>query len=242
MHVRYGSYAHAEGEVALSYDIEPLRTEAGTIYAQMHRYQLQGALVADSESAMDAVYAALVAAYYDGRDLALVYTAGGDTSLLLESSACNGGTKVVRPPSLPEMRNAAYTAYLPYSITVEGEKAVTSRDTDLISFSETIQRSGGGPRYELRETLNSFPIKQQTRQQTIYRMTQSGTAVGLYSYPTPPGPIFPSALLEAPTVTLVSPKRRGGTLNARGYTEWAVQWSYSFASASPLGATPNLWR
>lgn len=242
MHVRYGSYAHAEGEVALSYDIEAMRTEAGTVYAQMHRYQLNGALVADSESAMDAAYAALAAAYYDGRDLALVYTAGGDTSLLLESANCNGGTKVTRPPSLPEMRGAAYSAYLPYSITVEGEQPVTSRSTDLLSYSETIQRSGGGPRYELRETLNSYPIKQQTRQQTIYRMVQSGSAVGLYSYPTPPPPIFPSAMLEAPTIVLVSPKRRGGTLNSRSYTEWAVQWSYTFASASPLGATPNLWR
>jgi hypothetical protein len=228
--------------VALAYDLEPLRGESGTIYAHAHRYQLQGALVADSESAMDAAYAALAAAYYDGRDLALVFTAGGDTTLLLETASCNGGTKVTRGPSLPEMRNAAYTAYLPYAITVEGEIEATGRNTDLLSFTETIQRSGGGPRYAMRETLNSLPIRQQVRRSTIYRVTQSGTAVGLYSYPQVPPPLFPAALLEAPVVTLVSPKRRGGAINSRTYTEFAVQWSYSYESAGPMAGSPTLWR
>lgn len=237
MQVQYGSYTHAEGEVAIARQLEPVRDQSGTLRATVHRYNLQGVLTADSESAMDTAVSNLIAAYVDGSDLALLFTVGGNTQLALASSDCIGGTRVTRPPEFPDMRGAGYTAYLPYAITVEGEIAASSSaDTvGLLSYSETVQYSGGGPRYAHRETLQGAPIKQQVRRQTINRMTQSGEAVGYIGYPTPPPPLFAGALVESPQITLVSPRWRGG----RGYTEYRVAWSYVFESASPLLAAPN---
>lgn len=243
MHVRYGSYAHAEGEVELAWERDPIRSEGGDLLAIVTRASLSGQLLSDSESNMDAAWSALVAAYVDGQDLALVYTATGDTSLLLESARCNGGTRVTKPPSLPPMRGPAYSLILPYSIVVEGEEEVTNRDTDLLSFTESLTVSGGGPRFAVRETLDGYPIRQQVRAATTFRATQSGSATGLYGYPIVPPPLFPGAMVEAPQVTRVTPRRRGASGTRLSYTEYAVQWQYQYESPGPLGRNfPTVWR
>lgn len=242
MQVSYGNYTHNEGEVALRINKETLRTEADTPYATLETWTLDGVLVAGSEAAMDTAVAALETAYgSDGQDLALQLTGGGNTTLALDSSACNGGTRVTQRPSFPDFRGAAYVAYLPYSITVVGEVPISSRATNLLRFTESVSRSGGGPRFGVRETLNSRPVVQTLRRFTKYIATQSGTASGLYSYPVPPTPINPGALIEAPEVSYTTPKRRGTGTSANDYTEWTVSWTYRMESASPILGGPNIW-
>lgn len=242
MQVKYGDYTHSEGEVSLRVDRQTLYNEAELPYAVRETWNLEGVLIQDNESAMDTAVTALDAAYAtDGRDLALTLTAGGNSYLVLDSSACNGGTKVTQRPSFPDFRGAAYTAYLPYSITVAGEVEVTGRNTNVLSFTEQISRSGGGPRFAVRETLDGLPVKQQVRRFTKYIVTQTGSATGLYGYPVPPRAIAPGALIEAPQITQITPRRRGTGSSARDYTEYQTTWTYRMESASPVLGGPNIW-
>lgn len=242
MRVRYGTYTHEEGEVSLSISRDAIETEGGDIIGVEERWTLTGNLIASSETAMNSSVQALLTAYNrDGKDLALLLSSGADSALVLRSQDCDGGTKVIQRPSFPDFRGPAYTGYLPYSIAVMGTRDTTGGEDGLISWTEQISREGGGPRFGMRETLNGYPIKQQLRQATIYRVKQSGQATGRYSYPTPASPLWPAALMEAPKVTHSTPTRRGSS-GRRQYVDWTVSWEYSFESAVPLRGSPSIWR
>jgi len=186
--------------------------------------------------------AQLTAAYaVDGRDLVLLLPSGSPSHLQLLSRDCNGGTKVMQRPSFPDFRGAGYTGYLPYSIVVEGTRDITGGEDGLLNFSEQLSFEGGGPRFGLRETLNGLPIRQQLRRATIYRATQAGTATGRYSYPTPPRPLWPGAMPEAPKIVYQAPRRRGSAGRDR-YTEFVTSWQYVFESPAPLRGRPTIWR
>ena len=104
-------------------------------------------------------------------------------------------------------------------------------ETALRSFEETLSFSGGGPKYGHLETLAGPPVKQLLRQQTVYRVGQSGQAIGLYQRPTAPLPIWPQAQVESGVRRLSSPKRRRDD-----YTDFSIDWSFRFESATPLVA------
>lgn len=243
MRIRYGSYTHAEGEVALSITNQVIESEAGDPISEIRRWQLQGELLADSEASMDSSVRSLLAAYsVDGKDLALLLSTGNESALVLRSSDCVGGTRVRERPSFPDFRGAGYVSRLPYSIVVEGEVDLTGGgDVNVVAFSETLRLEGGGAKFGMRETLNGLPIRQRLRVATIFRAVQSGEATGRFSYPTPPPPLFPSALVGAPTVERTSPRRRSRTGRYR-YDTFTISWQYVYESAVPLRGNPNILR
>jgi hypothetical protein len=82
--------------------------------------------------------------------------------------------------------------------------------------------------------LNGPAIKQMVQQQTTYRVTQSGRAVGYMGYPFPAAPIWPDAWhSDSSSVTRKLP-RLSGSGSSAVETEFEVTWSYQFESASPL--------
>ncbi len=241
MFIQYGSHQHQPGEIQLSISKETLFTDADTPYATRERWDMSGMLVGDDQSDINSQVSSLLNAYsQDSQDLTLKLTEGGDSHLRLRSRDCIGGTRVIAPPSFPDNSDAAYVTFLPYTVAVEGIVALANPATALLSFSETIVRSGGGPRFGLIEPLIGRPIKQLLKRNTIFRAVQRGTATGLYQRPVPPLPLWPDALKQAPEITLDSPRVRGAGASLT-YTHFTISWQYEFESATPLLGSPHAW-
>ena len=237
MFLKYGDHAHAVGECDIAIAIEALETDAGTPYAQRVRWDIRGLLTGEDASEINEKVIALKTAYSENaRDLTILLPNGTTaSSQRIVSANTTGGTRVVSA-SFPTMDRAGYVTNYQYSVVVEAEIPLDDIQTALRSFSESLSFTGGGPRYGHLETLNTAPVKQLLRQQTVYRVEQVGQAVGLYARPTPPLPIWPAAQIESGARRLGSPKRR-----RNDYTDFDINWSYRFESASPLVGSPHVW-
>lgn len=244
-YVKYGTYAHDAGEVEVSISEEILETDAATPYARMVRWDLVGMLIGSSAQDIDTKAAALKAAYAEnGKDLSLmIVNDAGNTvkaDCSITSTDATGGVRVIRPPSFPAMRNAAYVTYLPYTITLEAEIPVADAPTLLRSFEERLTFSGGGPRYGMLEPNRGAPIRQRLKEQTIWRAEQTGRAVGLYSRPSAPLPLWPAWLVERGTFGKTGARRRGSGASL-SYTDFDISWAYSFESPIQLIGNPRSW-
>ena len=239
MRLKYGNYLHANGEVALNITKSTIFGPDQIPQSIQESWIIEGKLLPTETQSVNSLVAGLSDAYsYDGLDLALLDVDGSSTSLYLNSRDCTGGTQVTMHPSFPTSRDAALITNMPYKIVVRGSIPIISsgRNGYIVSWRETVQRSGGGPKFAFTETLYGRPIPQRLRRYTTFHTTQVGSAVGRFSYPIIPPPIWPSALVEAPNIIELSPKRR-----AQGdYENYEVQWRYRFESAIPLIGGPTI--
>lgn len=239
MILSWGNYSHEDGEVSLSVQATVELNAAQAVKWVRKVFQISGYLVADTSTEMKTRALALESAYaQNGRDLKLKDGAL-TTHLTLLNADCYGGTRITQRPSFPDLSNAALVTFLPYQITVEGLVA-DANALSTVAFEERIARSGGGPRKGFLEPLTGEPIEQLLKKRTVYKVTQSGSAVGLNGYPTPPIPLWPSALMEAPDIQQQAPRRIGDGA-ASSYTEFGITWTYRFESRTPLIGTPNVW-
>lgn len=240
MYVTWGGYEHDSGEVQINWRGSALQAATGEVYAQRRTIDLFGVLQASSQTALHAKIGELLEAYSEpGRDLTLRFANGTPSHLSLKSAECIGGTRVVGPVSFPSNRDGAYAVSIEYTVSVEGDLA-GEISTNTLSFSETLTFSGGGPLEGYLEPRNARPVRQLLSQFSVYRATQSGTAVGLYRYPLVPAAIWPGKAVRQPKVVPVSPRRQGSG-NDVIYTDFAVSWEYEFASEDPLVGTPTRW-
>lgn len=242
MRIRYGTYSHEIGEADLSVSRELEENVSGVAYAIRETWTLQGQLQGTSQSNMQAKCVALEAAYAeDGKDIALLKSNNSPTHLQMLSDDTYGGTKVIGRPTFPTQRFASYNTFLNYQIVVQGLKRVSNAELyDL--FTERIITSGGGPRYGMLEPLTGFPIRQLLKRNTIYRVTQQGSAIGRNARPLPPSPLWPNRLVEAPIIERDHPTRHKNITELElEYTAWPISWTYQFASDRRLIGGPNLW-
>lgn len=242
MYIRYGTYTHSLGEAAVFISREPVETDAKTTYAVRERWDIQGMLPNPTGvlSDMSAAVNALEVAYaYGGYDLTLLLPDGTNSQHLLDSSRSIGGTRVVKPLSYPDGTGAEYVTMRTFNVSIEAMIPI-SGPTNLLSFHETLAFAGGGSQYGHLEPLAGMPVRQLLKRNTVYKVTQHGRAVGLYSYPITPYPIWPAYLLQTPDITRGTPRRIGfgGAVN---YTEFPIEWSYKFESPLPLSGNPSRW-
>lgn len=236
MRVRYGNYTHAVGEAGISRVAEALFNEAGVGYATKWRWTMQAMLSGSSEADLAAKVDALQAAYsVDGLDLVLLLTSGSPSPHVLRSSDCMGGTRVVQPPSFPDMRGAANVTHLNYTVVVEGDVRRTNGPA-LESFRETLQLHGGGRRFGYLEPPRGRPIRQLLKQQTKCVAVQSGTAVAYDAWYVPTA-IFPAYQEDDyPPVTYEGPFKDAG-----GYYRYTTSWQYTFEADIRLSGKPRHW-
>lgn len=242
MFLAYGDYRHPLGQPAIVISRRTLFSAANTPLAVVERWEINGLLQAGSPAEMSQKITALEAAYaYGGGDLVL-YLPNGTTasSHCLINAETLGGVRVARPPSYPQGHGAEYATIRTFSVALEAELPVLPLDTALVSYRETLEFKGGGPRFGHLEPLIGLPIKQLLKRNTIFRATQRGEAVGWVAYPTPPLALWPAALVEAGTLHMASPRRRGAG-EALAYTDFPISWSYQFEAALPLSGAPNVW-
>lgn len=239
--IRYGSYTHPAGEVVLSVSRVAISGMSKNPWAERVQINMTGQLLGTSVSDLNTKIDNLISGYaYDNLDFKVLLN--GSTSLRLSvlSSATLGGIRVIRPPSFPSNRDAAYVTFMPFSIGLEAEIAVTDPETLLESFVETLAFSGGGPIDVHLVTAVGLPQKQRPRQHLPYEVIQSGSAMGLYTYPTVPLPLWPADLVKAPAINQTG-GRLVGSGSSRRYMHFGITWRYEFKSALPMLGNPNNW-
>lgn len=241
MILAYGNYRHALGEASLAIRRETLFGPAGVPRALRERWTIHGMLQADSPIELTTAIAELEAAYTVGDQSATLFLPDGvtPTAHRLDTSQALGGVRVARRPSFPRGAGSEYATYRSYTIELEAEFANHGSEAALLDWHETVSFSGGGPRWAYLATLAGAPIQQTLQQQTPYRATQSGLAVGHFGYPQPADPLWPSAWHQDQGGVWRELPRRVGSGPHAADLEYAVRWTYEFESASALLGTPT---
>ncbi|OHB81789.1 MAG: hypothetical protein A2W31_06590 [Planctomycetes bacterium RBG_16_64_10] len=240
IHLIYGSHAHDSGECAVQWSADPIITN-GTRTGVKYIVDVRGRLHGDTQAALTTAIAALESAYdQDNKDIGLLFSDGTRTAHYLSARSCRGGTRVTRL-SYPLGDGGQYSTYRDYQITVEAEVAAEDDESGILEWSETVTQIGGGRQYGFLETLNGAPQEQILKQQTVYRATQQGEAVGAKKYPPPAPPIWASRFCNDRSQVSHTSPRKVGTLKGEEYTEYRTSWSYVFESAEPLSGLPTPW-
>jgi hypothetical protein len=238
MILQYGSYRHGQNEVAISISSEELRTQSEVLYGFRQRWTLTAfpGLEDSTQQNLTADIQALVNAYsQDGGDLVLYLDDGVTPSAhTLRNANTLGGTHA-RPISFPTGTGAEYSTYRSYSMEVWGDVPLTGNNL-LLEYEEHFETTGnGGPINVAIPVATSPAIMQQTAAFSPVHATQSGRAKGLYAYPQPMQPIFPSLLVNQSVVIHYGSPR----LRRNSYYEFPVAWTYPYLTNIGLQSTPN---
>lgn len=234
MYLQYGSYRHELSEAGISVS-KSVERQNGVPCAMREVWSIRGELQAETQELLTAAYDELCQAYSrDGGDLTLWLPDGTTrSSLFVRNSQTLGGTRVIGRPSISD-EPGNYSNYIRYGITVEATIPLINDGIGLTQYTQTITKSGGGPKWILIPVLKGPPVRQQVLEQTPYRVTQSGEAIGYLGQPEPEQPINSQHLHQDQSqVTRVTP-RKAGTTGRYTETDFRTAWSYVFESANPI--------
>jgi hypothetical protein len=174
----------------------------------------------------------------NNQDLVLIANDGSIAQRLLNAGSTTG-TRCLGGVNYPSYKGAQFATYRDFNFTVQATYPIGTGPV-LLDFLETVESSGSGPVIDFQLPANAAPIPVQLYGQTPNRLIQQGYAVtqGLtpVSYATPPGPLFKSSLLMAPTF-----KRSVKRVGAKKW-ECRVEWAYTMGAVGSLGGLPNSWR
>lgn len=164
--------------------------------------------------------------------IALLGDDGSPTPFLLDPSRCLQGPSLI-DMSFPVEESDVYVTGLSYRVVYEALQFV-NRNSDLLEFEEEVSEDPGGLSYVYVGGAVNFPERQVATQHKSYKYVQSGSAVGLMTYPVIPPPIWPFALMAAPRISMSSPRVKG-TID----TEFRINWEYGFEWHSKLVGVPH---
>lgn len=249
MQLRIGTYPFDANGTEITTRTEIFRNDATVPYKRKDSMQVQGYLSItgstpqeqqDNCTAQMSELTSVLAKPY--QDIVFLTNDGSESATFLKNQGSINGVVVTSGPNFPDGMSG-YTAVQRFDFTAEAEYYLPNNsgvniNTLLLSFTETLSFSGGGPRYIWKESIRGLPQKQLTCANTIYKVTQSGSSVGLRAYPLPPGPKWPANLLHSPDITKTTPKKMG----LSNYEGYGINWSYEFASGTPLLGVPTLWK
>ncbi len=191
---------------------------------------------ADCKAKMDAIEAAFYVPY---GDLLILNDDGSNSTNCIASSGTLNGVKPGRL-TWGDAAGAQFTTWRQLSCDFSWETRAPGLSlTFLTEFSETVRVQGGTPLTGVREPIN-IPVSAVDEFILVpmqkYVVTQQGRAVGLFSLPTAPAPLYPNP--NTNPLSNTTPSRIGpGT-----YEKYAVEWSYSWEfGALPFLPIANLW-
>lgn len=239
MYIKVGTdYTFPIGSTDLQITRNVLETEAEQPHAVVIKWAFRILLIGTGATDVDAKVALLNSAFgSNGKDFRLTMPNGTTNSQhVLLNSGSIGGTRIRKLPSVDTFGGAGGITNIQMTAEVEAEYPLAGSDSLYRSFEETLTFEGGGQQVGFLLPLYGSPIKQTLRQRDSYRVTQQGSAVGLYSRPPIPPPLFAAHQLRAPTKMLKSPR-----LRVSSFVDWAVSWNYQFESATPIQGDPNQW-
>lgn len=238
MTIVYGSYSAASDTVSVSINRTTTLNQAMESYITTHHWTLTGQVHGDTQNEVVANLLLLEAAFSrSGKDLKLIGNDGTTVCHALLNAGSISGVRITQPPSYPNGEGAELTTFRNFTISAEADYYFApSKVSQLLSFSESVSMTGGGPMFDMIELINGPALRYRIRNRTAWRATQSGQAVGRSSYPTPPLPIWPGFEVRDPQLQLSSPQWLG-----KSYTNWGVSWSYEFAASESLAGFPHVW-
>lgn len=238
MYLQFGTYRHASSEVGATFSRTALINAARQTYGYRVQLGIEGFLQAADVPSLTTAINQLVNGYTTQgftQGVGLFNDDGSPTSHVILPGQTLAGIKVIEGPSFEDWHGAEYTSYRRYRLRLEAE--IRDHTVRLLAFTESLTLEGGGPRRLVKELLAGLPQEQIVALYTPFRAMQIGSAVGQFAYPAPPPPIFPLAEQQPERkITPKTPKRDGLT-----YTEYQIDWSYTFLSALPLVGLPNRW-
>lgn len=238
---RYGNYQHQPGEVRLDdVSVDVQWNDGGQAWARTERWTLGGELVGNTTDELTLQILRMVAGYsLQGQSAGFFKGTGGGTAHILLSDGALGGVRVIKAPSFPKGDQTEYISIRSYQIVLEA--TFVDPNIQLLRFQESLQtQAPGGPLYGHSAPIIEIPRKYITRLYTPCRVIQVGSATGLFDWPKPPPPIWPSALFENPPPNKHSP-RRYGRPGQPSWTEYQIDWQYVFEAVTPLIGVPNRW-
>jgi len=172
-----------------------------------------------------------------GGDLPSGVTSGAVTTSV-RTEASGRVTRTVSGAYRGAGAEAAANAARPAGVLVESELSVQTppgevgfryvvvgpATGDLLSWQETVTKSGGGQPLKAFTYSGITPLLMHAEREP-YRVTQSGSAVGQSGYPAAPGPYYPADLARSPERSYAN----------RAPNEYEVTWSYEFLFATDPG-------
>ena len=225
MFIQYGNYRHAGAEGSFVLSREFTIGDTGNINGVTERWDITGRLEAPDRAQLTVALLALETAYSVG-DLDLVFIdVDGVTPTAHNLISANSitGTRITNFDYV-DSRNAEYSTFRHYAISVEADFDLSPFGTSLIeSFQDSLTfTSTGGPRFVVRTTLNGPPVRQQVAARTPVQAVQTGSATGRFSQPLPVDPIYPlDEQLDRRQVTTTQSRNEGRT-------SFTTNWTYTY--------------
>lgn len=177
-------------------------------------------------------------------DLTLYCDDGSVSATLLPNATSLSGVRITGL-AYRNNQGAEYVLFRKFSFTATASYAVPGSQTLLLDFHETLTFTGGGPKFVVRNAINTTPQRQLVYPSTVSFCTQQGYAIGYRGYPQVPLPKFPQSFLDSPDIKKDSPKReRPGVGQSQGlYSGYRIEWTFRFGDGTPLfsNVNPTLW-
>lgn len=157
-----------------------------------------------------------------------------ESAWALRANECMDGPKVV-DSGFPQDPQNVYATGTSYSVSMMGRRAVRSAARNpILEFTEEIDPRGGGPIVGYVGGALNYAERQVFKQFDPWTCVQRGSAVGLYGWPIPPGPIWPQAQLERMIPRKVAPRVLGPIQQ-----EFEITWEYKFGWPFALTGNPH---
>ena len=217
----YGSFSHEPNEANLVSMSSQVRFgPRNKTLSQTKTVSLFGEIQASSVTAIISRINEIETAYSTNR-LDFRYTVDGS----LAHSLLNGGSSsgvTVTSRSFPRGDGAELATKRSFAITLQATYDVAGADSELVSWTESIETIGtGGPKFEIVDTVNG-PVAVYIAVRSIQSYHQTGMAVGYTTYPDPPGPVNPAGeMLDRRRISRISGRNMGNQI--RFFT---TKWSY----------------
>jgi hypothetical protein len=234
---KYGSYSHTSGTVDLvNFNTDRILDGRGKAQLVRKSMSIQGTLIGTgTQGNLKSQIEELETAYsVNGRDAVLLHDDGTQSAHTLTNGRSVGGV-IVASLNYPVGGAGEYATQRSYTISLHADYLATGAD-NIVSWNDTVSITGtGGPRKVVLSTISGPAVVQTLAQRTPVRATQSGSGVGFNSWPPPPRPFSAqNEEQERRSIKRTQPERRN-----RQFSNYAISWSYSFSSASPLIGYPS---
>lgn len=238
MQLKWGTYPFPVSGVKVTSGRKVERAKDDLPWRYIDKLNCDGFLEGTSQADLTAKQLALEAALLRPfRDLVLVQDDGSASATLLSNADSITGVVVTDGPNFADTAGSEYATQRHFTFAAEADYPFPQTGPrTILEWSETVAVSGGGPLYVCKPALVGPPQRQLVYEQTACLATQTGFAVGRSDYPLVAPPLWPFALKEAPEVRRKDPTKRG-----QSYTEYRIEWSYSFEWPFPLVAAPTRW-
>jgi hypothetical protein len=230
----YGSYFHDANDCSVVISHRTQETDSGLPYEDTFVWNISGVLFGNNTADVVRKLRLMELAYSRNFQDLVLYSSGNIICHELRNAGSTSGVRVTQKPTYPVGNGAELSTFRNYQITLEASYPAAGANSSIKQWSETVRFQGGGPKYDWATMQTGRPVKFEMNEQTVFRAWQSGTSLGYRSEPPVSPPLWPDAMLEAPTITPVAPQLRRGQL-----VDWQISWSYVFASATPLIGRPR---